>query len=585
MGQRTRLSALAFALVLVACQKQGDTPAANTTKVATPAALVAHSEEFRRGLEEVRPGVFVAIGYGIANSILLVGPEGCVVVDAMESQQSGRAVAELFKPHCSKGLKGIIYTHSHPDHVQGAAAFAEVLGNPKVPIYAQAEVSSAMDKLSSELQPIITRRSLMMYGHGLSASEHINVGIGSHLELDDTSQIVTLRPTVTFDDHLEVRIAGLDVVLQHAIGETEDQIFVWLPAQKLLLPGDNLYRAFPNLYTIRGTSYRDPKLWAASLDAMRRLGAATLVPSHTRPILGAEQIQTVLTDYRDAVRYVYDQSIRLMNRGHSPEELQHLVMLPSALAKSPWLQEFYGKPGWSARSVFVGNLGWFDGDVANLQPLPPLARSREMQALAGGVEAFNQKIQQAASAKNFAWVLELSSHALRVDAANLIAKNARLEALKALGEAEANPNARHFYLTQYHELKGDIRLPDSILTPTPSMLAAMPLSSFFDGLAVNLDPAATKPETQVVAFNFTDIQQRWVYIVRNGSSEVLGPDQLGFAPAAQLEVNVSAQVFKEMLAKLRNPALTLAKDFSVVQGSKLELIAFFRQFTPIEAQH
>ena len=39
-------------------------------------------------------------------------------------------------------------------------------------------------------------------------------------------------------------------------GETHDMLAVWLPKQKLLMPGDNYYQAFPNLYTIRGTAPR-----------------------------------------------------------------------------------------------------------------------------------------------------------------------------------------------------------------------------------------------------------------------------------------------------------------------------------------
>jgi alkyl sulfatase BDS1-like metallo-beta-lactamase superfamily hydrolase len=44
--------------------------------------------------------------------------------------------------------------------------------------------------------------------------------------------------------------------LVEAHGETHDQLFIWLPRQRVLMPGDNYYRAFPNLYTIRGTTPR-----------------------------------------------------------------------------------------------------------------------------------------------------------------------------------------------------------------------------------------------------------------------------------------------------------------------------------------
>src|SRR3546814_11027429 len=94
-----------------------------------------------------------------------------------------------------------------------------------------------------------------------------------------------------------------------------------LRERHVLLSGDNFYRSLPNLYTIRGTSYRDPRAWADSIDKLRALHADVLVPSHTRPLSGAADIEPALTDYRDAIRYVYDQTIRQINQGRTPDEI------------------------------------------------------------------------------------------------------------------------------------------------------------------------------------------------------------------------------------------------------------------------
>jgi len=51
---------------------------------------------------------------------------------------------------------------------------------------------------------------------------------------------------------------------------------------------------------------------------------------------------------------------------------------------------------------------------------------------------------------------------------------------------------------------------------------------------------------------------------------------------ADIVVRVPAQVFKEMLAQLRNPAVTIAKDFEVVKGGKLGFVRFMRLFVPVE---
>lgn len=82
----------------------------------------------------------------------------------------------------------------------------------------------------------------------------------------------------------------LKLELIHAPGETDDQIVIWLPQKKVLLPADNFYKSFPNLYAIRGTAYRDVPRWINSLDNMRMLKPEYLVPSHTRPVVGAKKI-------------------------------------------------------------------------------------------------------------------------------------------------------------------------------------------------------------------------------------------------------------------------------------------------------
>ncbi|MCI0355239.1 MAG: alkyl/aryl-sulfatase, partial [Acidobacteria bacterium] len=367
---------LLFALLLLsACDRNEAVPAA--APVASPAALTAHSAEFKKEVVEVTDGVYVAVGYGIANSIMLEGDDGLIIVDVMETLESAQAVAAEFRKLSDKPVKAFIYTHSHPDHIGGAPAYLAP-GQEAPPVYAQADVARNMDKISSVLQPIITKRGFRMYGTHLPHDEMVNVGIGPELGVHEGSSIRILRPTKTFEGELEDTVAGIHFKLVHAPGETEDQLFVWLPESKTLLPGDNFYKAFPNLYTIRGTSYRDPKAWADSIDKMRALRPAFLVPSHTRPLTGEDFISSTLTDYRDAIRYVYDQSIRLTNQGLLPDEIVARMQLPAHLAASPFLQEFYGKPAWSAKTVFQGNLGWYSGNPSELQPLAPIEEARKM---------------------------------------------------------------------------------------------------------------------------------------------------------------------------------------------------------------
>jgi len=378
-------------LLLTACDSSTDVTAPKFERaVVSPEALKAHSQEFQKQVIEVVEGVHVAIGYGLANSILIEGEDGVIIVDCMESNASARLVKAEFNKITNKPVKAIIYTHNHADHIFGAGVMA---GDDQPDVYSHVLTNIFIDRLLNVVRPIMTVRSFRMFGNYLD-SGHENCGIGSHLHISSTSENSILRPTVMFEDSLTVKISGVELRMYHAPGETQDQMFIYLPAHNMILCGDNFYKAFPNLYTIRGTSYRDVNDWVNSLDKMRYMYPDYLVPSHTLPLVGADTIFSVLTDYRDAIQFVHDQTIRHINLGKTPNEIAQELVLPPHLAASPYLQEFYGRADWSAKSVFSGYLGFFDGNPSTLLPLPEMEKAQKMAALAGGESELQLKAQK-----------------------------------------------------------------------------------------------------------------------------------------------------------------------------------------------
>ena len=115
----------------------------------------------------------------------------------------------------------------------------------------------------------------------------------------DTSESEDKSATHVFSDRLTITECGnITLELIHSPGETNDQVNVWWPDRKIFFPGDNIYRAFPNLYAIRGTASRDTQLWTKAVDLMRSYEPEILVPQHTRPLVGKEVIMETLTAYR-----------------------------------------------------------------------------------------------------------------------------------------------------------------------------------------------------------------------------------------------------------------------------------------------
>lgn len=560
--------------LLISCNQYKE----NNTTLSSPISqnnmtnqLIEHSEEFDHPqVIEVTKGIHVAIGFGLANSILIEGKSGNIIVDCMESNEAAQKVKTEFEKINNKPTKAIIYTHNHADHIFGAGVFA---GNDNPEIYSHELTNYYIDRILNVVQPIVSSRSYKMFGVSLSEKDHFNCGIGPRLDANENTTRSLLRPTITFKDKLEIEIEGIKIQLAHVPGETNDQLYVWLPEKKVLLPGDNIYKAFPNLYTIRGTPYRDVKQWATSLDKMRYLQPDFLIPSHTQPVKGQQAIEKILRDYADAIRFVHDQTIRLMNKGYKPDEIAAIVKLPAHLAASPYLKEVYGRVDWSVKNIFNGYLGWFDGDVSTLLPLEEKDRAEKMIALVGGEKEMKNKIKNAFEEKEFQWVLELTNYLLELNPKDKTAINLRYESLIQLGEQQLNPNARNYFLSQAAELNGkNINLN---VKRTKAMVNAIPINAIFEALAVKTNPEKSEKYNKKAVFNFTDSNTQWTIHLRNGVTEI----QPFAMENPDLKIKTTSSIWKEIASKIRNPKLEIARGNLKIEGGLKTFGEFMGMFS------
>jgi alkyl sulfatase BDS1-like metallo-beta-lactamase superfamily hydrolase len=543
-------------------------------KAVKNASYSEHAKEFKKGVIKVTDGVWVAIGYGIANSIMIEGNDGLIIVDTMTTNEEAKEVFAEFRKITKKPVVAVIYTHSHPDHVFGINGFTE---GRDVDVYAHETTQYYIDRVVNVIRPIISSRSSRMYGSHLGKGVVEHVGLGPCVTLKKDSKLESKVPNKTFSKQLITTIAGVKLELYHAPGETNDQIFVWLPEKKTLLPGDNFYKAFPNLYTIRGTSYRDVLAWAKSIDLMMDKKPEFLVPSHTRPLKGNKYITSVLTDYRDAIQFVHDQTIKGMNEGLTPDELVGKVKLPQRLKNSPFLQEYYGTVEWSVRSVFAGYLGWFDGNPTTLRPLPPMERAKNYIELAGGKDKLVKEAGIAFKNKKYQWTLELTDYLLRVDPKNEIAKDLRIKALIKRGETDTNPNSRHYYLTSAMELRDDFYATLEA-SPTLKGLHSIPLQNIFTSMAVNLDADKTLGLNQKVNFIFPDTKEKFSFHLRYGVADV----KPRLIKNPDITVKMKSYIWKEIVGKVRSPIAAFATGKIDIDGSKTDLVKFLSYFKPKE---
>tara|TARA_B110000008_G_scaffold155673_1_gene156501 strand:+ start:2443 stop:4146 length:1704 start_codon:yes stop_codon:yes gene_type:complete len=552
-------------LLVISCS---ETKPIEPSQASTPDDLIEHTSEFKPQVIEVTDGVHVAIGYALANAMLVEGENSNIIIDTTGTIETAREVKALFDTINSNPIEAIIYTHNHGDHTYGASVFAED-SNPE--IYAHDSTEEYLSRVIGIIRPIISTRSNRMFGNSLPKSEVENNGIGPFLEIGrDGRQPGLLYPTKTFKDKLEFVVGGIKVELFHAPGETNDQLFVWLPDKKALFPGDNFYKTFPNLYTIRGTPYRDLAGWVNSIDMMRYLEPEYLIPSHTRPLQGKDNINSILTTYRDGIQFVHDQTVRLMNLGLGPNEIAERLVLPKHLGDSPFLKEFYGTPGWSAKNVFSGYLGWFNGNPSSLKPLSQETEASNFVKLAGSWENLFNVAEEAYSNGEFQWSLQLTDYLLQSKPDEINTKLLRQLSLVALGNKESNPNSRYYYLSSAAELDKDYQ-PNDILLPNIEAITKYPIESFMETMKVSLIPEKSLDKNIQLLFTFTDSTKAFSLFLRQGVLEI----QPFMISGSSVQVVSTEEDLKAVLAGVKSLPIALVNGSLKVNGSRTDLFSFF----------
>lgn len=497
--------------------------------------LTEHSRKMDQGFFQVKDNFFLAYGYGLTSPAFIVGDEGVIIIDPPEDVAKMAAAKKEFRKYSDKPIAAVLYTHWHTDHyggVRGAISEEDVTERGVKVIAQKKFMSNLIASSSGGNGPIIGARVDYSLGTLLNVAEdgRINGGLGPDFEINDVSLIA---PNTLVDKKLNINIAGVEMEIRHVPSEASDEIAVWFPEHKVLHTAEVIQgESFPNLHTIRGTRYRDPNTWFPGIDILREYPAEYMISSHGRPVSGAEHIQDVLVSYRDAIQYTYDQSIRLMNRGYTPDELVEAVQLPENLKNHAWLGDFYGSIRHAVRQIYVGELGWFEGDPTFLAPLNKDISSDRYVDMMGGRETVMAAAQKAFDAEDFQWAAELTTHVIRLDNDDKAARNLKAAALRKLGYAETNNNWRNWYITSAQELEGTIDYSKRIDLQAPDLVKVFPAKNILQGLRFNIDAEKAVKDNVLMTMAVTiEGEGSYALTIRNGVVEFVErmPENADFA--------------------------------------------------------
>ncbi len=464
-------------------------------------------------VHKVTDGVYSAVGFDGANSIMIEGDDGIIIVDTLSTYEAAKKVISEFRKITDKPVKAIIYTHGHLDHVHGTGAFLEE--GEDIEIYAHESHVDFYINENSVLGPGATTRTIHAAGAMLPSegTDARNMGVFPPM-LPGT--IAYAAPTQTFSDELEVEISGVKLKMVFVAGESSDQIYIWLPDKEVLLIGDNIYAIVSNVYTLRGAVYRDPMNYVNALDKVIPLDAEYLVASHVIPVTGKENVRDILVSTRDATQYLYDQTIRGMNAGYTADELSRMIELPEELDNHPWLTKARNDVSAHVKQIYYGNFGWFEGNSAFLNEISVEDRSHKIINGFGGIDSTITSMRNEIDNGEYEWAAELGTYVLNVDPDNLEAKQLTAYTLRVLSFNSEGMDERNWLLTDALELEGKITIdPKSFSQTSPEQMAELPIEKIIRFLPTKLDPQKAAGLDTVLGINYSDIGLDFTLHVRN----------------------------------------------------------------------
>jgi alkyl sulfatase BDS1-like metallo-beta-lactamase superfamily hydrolase len=534
-----------------------------------------------RGLFEVVPGIYQVRGFDLSNMTIIVGDTGWIIVDPLTANETAARALAFAKLHLEeKPVKAILFTHSHIDHFGGALAIAsaETVAEQNIQVIAPSGFMEAATRENIIAGIAMGRRGGYMYGSNLPKHERAQIGSGLGSEPAMGAHSI-LAPTDIIERTGETRtIDGVELVFQSVPGsEAPAEYTFYLPQHKAFMGAELVSRNMHNLYTLRGAQVRDGLSWSKYIDEAITLfaDADVYLGSHHWPEWGQDQVRTFMENQRDTYKYLHDQSVRLLNAGYTGEEIAEQLEMPEALADNFANRGYYGTVRHNAKAVYQMYMGWYDGNPANLNPLPPQQASARYVAAMGGADTVQELAQAAFNKGDYRWAAELLNHIVFSDDSNADAKTLLANTYDQLGyQAESGP-WRNVYLSAAWELRHGKPDQGIDIRSMSDVLANTSVDKFFESMAVRLNAEKARGKSLTVEFLFTDLNERHRLEISNS---VLRHYLVEDAGEADAELHLTRALFGRVVLNEVGVKEMLFSDELTLKGSKLTLVEFFGLF-------
>jgi alkyl sulfatase BDS1-like metallo-beta-lactamase superfamily hydrolase len=445
------------------------------------------------GLYRVTDNLWQVRGFDLANMTIIRGETGWIVIDPLTSVETARAAMGLINATLgTRPVSAVIYSHSHADHFGGVRGVIDPADAAEGRVAVIAPEGFMEEATSENIMAggAMLRRAAYQFATGMEPGPKGQMGSGIGMAVSGGT-LSLIAPTATIGATGETRVVdGVALEFQIVSGsEAPAEFNVFIAPEKTFLAAEIATCTMHNILTPRGAKVRDARAWAHYLDEAATRYAPksdTVISSHCWPIFGRAEGTKWLEAQRDNYRYLYDQTVRRMNRGETMAEIAEAVTLPSDLGQEWSTHGYYGTYSHNAKAIYQFYLGWYDAVPANLHPHPPTERAAKLVDALGGGERVLALARTAMAGGDYRWSSDLLQNLVFAEPDNTAARVLLAESYEQQGYQSESAIWRNQFLAAARDLRGvSVR---NAATQSTDLIAGVATQELLDSAATRFAP-------------------------------------------------------------------------------------------------
>lgn len=241
--------------------------------------------------------VFTSSRYLEVAAGLIMTPQGCVVIDTLPFPSESRQMYEFARRNCTAGIRWVVNTHFHADHIYGNYLFEGI------PIIAHEDTRTMLERVGEQ---------------ALKEAKQ---------ETPELQEVRLRLPDITYRGRAAIRLANYNIELIHAPGHSSDCTMVYIEEEKILFAGDAV---LPVPYIVGGDLHQ----MLATLQKVQSLPLESIVQGHGGVLLRGEipEMLEAAVNYLKKVRSFVHNAVA---KGASERELLAWDVEKAGLSRVP----------------------------------------------------------------------------------------------------------------------------------------------------------------------------------------------------------------------------------------------------------